>query len=94
MKLFSENRPDYNVPVSIRGEQTSVPYFPEGYVGLATGGTSAEFRDFKVESGGRTVYSTSGFSDLEKDGRRSAVTGAYVTESSGSHHAREAHLYI
>ena len=25
---------------------------------------------------------------------RSAVTGAYVTVSSGSHHAREAHLYI
>ena len=64
MKLFSENRPDCNVPVSIRGEQTSVPYCPEGYVGLATGGTSAEFRDFKVESGGRTVYSTSGFSDF------------------------------
>ena len=73
MKLFSENRPDYNVPVSIRGEQTSVPYFPEGYVGLATGGTSAEFRDFKVESGGRTVYSTSGFSDFGE--RWKAVRG-------------------
>ena len=78
MKLFSENRPDYNVPVSIKGEQTSVPYSPEGYVGLATGGTSAEFRDFKVESGGRTVYSTSGFSDFGD--RWKAVRGEWSVE--------------
>lgn len=64
MKLFSENRPDVNVAVEIKGEKTAVPYVPEGYVGLGTAGTSAEFRNFKVSCGGRTVYESSDFGDF------------------------------
>lgn len=64
MKLFAENRPDVNVSARIDGERTSVPYSPEGYVGLSTGNTAAEFRNFKVTSGGRTVYSSSDWSDF------------------------------
>lgn len=63
LKLFAENRPDYNVDTRIKGEQTSTPLTPHGAIGLATVGTAAEFRDIKVTSGGRTLYS-SDFSDL------------------------------
>lgn len=58
MKLFSENRPDVNVPFKIKEEGLSVPYSPKGYVGLSTGNTAAQFRNFKIVSGGREVYST------------------------------------
>ena len=58
MKLFSENRPDVNVPARILGEQTAKPYSPKGFIGLSTGNTAAQFRDLKVMSDGRTLYTT------------------------------------
>lgn len=64
LKLFSENRPDVNVPFRIEGEQMSVPYSPKGHVGLSTGGTAARFKNLKVISGGKTVYSSADWSDF------------------------------
>ncbi len=79
MKLFSENRPDVNVSAEIKGEKVSTPYSPEGYVGLATGSTAAEFRDFKVTSGGKTVYESASFSDFPQQWR--SVRGEWKVEN-------------
>lgn len=64
MKLFSENRPDVNVPLCILGEQVAKPHSPKGFIGLSTGNTAAQFRDLKVTSNGRTLYTTD-WSDLD-----------------------------
>lgn len=64
MKLFSENRPDFNVATEILGEQTALPVIPNGAIGVGTAGSTAEFRDIVVESDGKVVYS-SDFSDLD-----------------------------
>lgn len=58
MKLFSENLPDVNVQTRILGEQIARPHSPKGFIGLSTGNTAAQFRDLKVNSSGRTVYTT------------------------------------
>lgn len=65
MKLFSENRPDVNVETRITGEVTAEPFAPKGFVGLSTGNTAAQFRDLKISSGGRIVYSTD-WSDFDE----------------------------
>lgn len=62
LKAFAENRPDVNVNTVIRGEDTAVPFAPHGFIGLGTANASAEFRDIRIESGGKLVYSS------ERDG--------------------------
>ena len=64
VKTFSENRPDYNVKASIKNEVLREPVCPKGFIGLSTGNTVAAFKDFKVESKGRTIYSTD-WSDMD-----------------------------
>ncbi len=77
VKLFNDNRPDYNVRTRIRGERTAVPFSPKGSIGLATQNSAADFKDIKVVSGGKTVYS-SDFSDL--DSRWSKIKGEWKVE--------------
>ena len=74
MKLFSENRPDVNVPLRILGEETARPCAPRGFVGLSTGNTAAQFRDLKITAGGRTLYATD-WSDF--DSRWETVRGEW-----------------
>jgi alpha-L-arabinofuranosidase len=79
-KLYSGNRPDYTV-------QTDVQFTPDamgpitGAVGVGTWGTSAEFKDIRVEKNGAALFS----SDFTKgdagwnaeSGNWSVVDGAY-----------------
>lgn len=57
-RMFADNRPDVNL-------KTSVSFAPAdsgaiaGPIGLGTYGTAAEFKDIKLEQGGRTVYESS-----------------------------------
>jgi alpha-L-arabinofuranosidase len=75
-KLFAENRPDVNLA-------TTVAYTPAGEspirgpIGLGTYGTQAEFKDVRVEQGGR-VTELSDFSRWQpRSGRWSVRDGAY-----------------
>lgn len=63
MKLFSENMPDYNVSAQIREKDLAVPFAPEGFIGLGTVNTTAEFKDLRITAGGKTLYA-SDWSDL------------------------------
>lgn len=58
VKTFSENRPDYNVSATIKNETIYTPLSPKGYIGLGIQNTSAQFKDFKIVSKGKTVYDT------------------------------------
>ena len=55
-KLYSENRPDYNVKTHLYSQEQDLPSF--GRIGFGTWNTSAEFRNLKVTSndGTRTLY--------------------------------------
>jgi alpha-L-arabinofuranosidase len=81
-KLFAENRPDTVLPVQ-------VTYLPaaespiSGRIGLGTYGTAADFRDLRVESGGRVVYQ----SDFSKD------AGGWQTEAGDGDWAVEDGMY-
>ena len=77
MKLFSENRPDVNIPFRITGEKESEPLAPEGCIGLSTGNTAVQFRELKVTSRGRTLYETD-WSDL--DDRWEQIRGTWRAE--------------
>lgn len=77
MKLLAENRPDVNVATRISGEQLAKPHSPKGFIGLSTGNTSAQFRDLKVTSKGRTLYSTD-WSDF--DSRWEPIRGEWRVE--------------
>lgn len=79
MKLFSENRPDVNVPFRMNGEKASRTFSPEGYIGLSTGNTAAEFRDLKVTANGRTLYESKDWRDFNK--HWTSVRGNWETDN-------------
>lgn len=58
-KLYSENRPDYNVKTRLYSDGQSLYSF--GRIGFGTWNTAAEFRNLKVSSndGQQTLYDTS-----------------------------------
>lgn len=64
LRMFSNNKPDYNVKAVIKGERLKTPYTPEGLVGLSTSGAVSRFKDFKIKAGGKTIYETD-FSDFD-----------------------------
>jgi alpha-L-arabinofuranosidase len=54
-KLFAENQPSVNLPTAVAVDGRP-PRPVAGRIGLGTWNTAAEFRDVRVESGGRVVY--------------------------------------
>jgi alpha-L-arabinofuranosidase len=79
-KLFGVNRPSYTVQTDVEFADTG-PKAIVGAVGVGTWGTSAEFRDVRVERDGKVFY-TSDFSQgtegwQAERGRWSIVDGAY-----------------
>ncbi len=58
VKLLSENRPDYNVSAQIREKDLAVPFAPEGFIGLGTESSAAQFKDLRIEQHGKTLYAT------------------------------------
>lgn len=82
-KLFGTNRPDYNVQTEVRFPNAGEKKIT-GSVGVGTWGTSAEFKDIRVEKDGRVLYEsdfaagTDGWD--EKSGRWSVQEGAYRQE--------------
>ena len=54
-KLFADNRPDVNVKTTV-DYQPSGPRPIAGRIGVGTWNTSAEFKDIRVERGGRVAY--------------------------------------
>jgi alpha-L-arabinofuranosidase len=79
-KLFGLNRPDHTV-------ETSVNYTPDdpgpitGGIGVGTWGTSAEFKDIRVEKNGQTLYASDFSSQAanwkSEGGNWSVVNGAW-----------------
>lgn len=57
VRMYAENMPDHNLGIKMDNDNRKMPVCPSGFVGLGTGGTSAEFKDFRVEKGGKVVYS-------------------------------------
>jgi alpha-L-arabinofuranosidase len=55
-KMFSENRGDVVVPVSVEAPETPPPV-KSGAIGVGTWRTEAEFKDLKVTRGGETLFS-------------------------------------
>jgi alpha-L-arabinofuranosidase len=55
-KMFSENRGDVVVPISIEAQETPPPV-KSGAIGLGTWRTEAEFKDLKVTQGSETLFS-------------------------------------
>jgi alpha-L-arabinofuranosidase len=78
-KLFGTNRPSVNLETAVAANGASTGIV--GNVGLGTWGTSAEYKDFKVEKDGKVIYSTDfarGADDWKTEGGRwSVVDGAY-----------------
>jgi alpha-L-arabinofuranosidase len=56
-KLFAEHRPDVNLPAAVKYESAD-PRPVMGKIGLGTWNTSAEYKDVRVESGGRVLYAS------------------------------------
>ncbi len=56
-KLFGINRPSYNVQTDVAFTNAG-PNAIAGAVGVGTWGTSAEFKDIRVEQDGKVLYST------------------------------------
>lgn len=56
-KLFHTNRPSVNVETTVRTGSAQNPGITGG-IGVGTWGTSAEFRDVRVEKAGKTVYAS------------------------------------
>ena len=79
-KLFGLNQPDYTT-------HTDVNYTPDdpgaitGGIGVGTWGTTAEFKDIRVEKNGQTLYASdfaTGANDWKSDGGDwSATDGVY-----------------
>lgn len=56
LKLFADNRPDVNLPTHVSAPTSQSGERLAGSIGLGTWNTAAEYRDLRVESGGKTVY--------------------------------------
>jgi alpha-L-arabinofuranosidase len=82
-KLFGENRPDQMVHAEVTYPDAK-PLVVAGQVGVGTWGTSAEFKDVKIEKDGRTLYTsdfTKGTEGWSTDnGRWSVQDGVYRQE--------------
>ena len=79
-KLFGLNRPDRTVATEV--EFTAVPAPPiAGAVGVGTWDTAAEFKDLRVEAGGKVPYASAfakGAEGWKTDGGKwSVIDGAY-----------------
>lgn len=57
-KMFAENRADVVLPVEVQSPQIQRGGEEGGGIGVGTWMTRAEYKDIKVESGGRAVYSS------------------------------------
>ena len=86
-RLFSLNRPERIVPVSLRS--TALPAAPTpGRIGLGTWATVAEFRDVRVTASGRTLMAAdfaagpAGWTPLS--GEWTVVDGAYRQSSTAT----------
>jgi alpha-L-arabinofuranosidase len=53
-KLFSEHRPSYTLTTSVTSDRDDAAL--AGRIGVGTWGTSAEFKDVRVEKGGQVLY--------------------------------------
>jgi len=82
-KLFAENMPSRNLKTTVEYEAAMAKPIA-GRVGVGTWNTAAEFKDVRVETGGRVVYqsdftsSTSGFTFQTGRGQGNAGTWAAV----------------
>ncbi len=64
LKMFSHNRPDVNLATEFRPMEKAEQFRPNGYVGIRTGGSTAEFKDMKIlQKNGEQLYATD-WSDL------------------------------
>jgi alpha-L-arabinofuranosidase len=63
-KLFAENRPDVVLKTKVECAE-GVQELPRGAIGLGTWNTQAEFKDIKVESDGKVLFSAQEPKDLE-----------------------------
>jgi len=66
MKMFSDHRPDVNLHIDITGKPFHTPVSPVGFVGLSTGNTASQFKDFEIIKEGKTVYKTD-WKDLDSN---------------------------
>jgi len=79
-KLFAENRPTYTVSTKV-ALSAQMPQSIKGCVGVGTWGTSAEFKDIRVQKDGQVLYASNFSKDAEgwktDGGNWSVVDGAY-----------------
>ena len=63
LKMFSENRPDVNLHTDLKPASPEPVFRTNGFIGLGTNNTEAQFKDLKVIVNGEEIY-TSGWSDF------------------------------
>lgn len=80
LKMFAENRPDYNLGTKIDFAETPRPVSPVGLVGLGSCGSSVSYKDFKIERDGKVVYQADDFSGFAQDWK---VSGGEWSVSEG-----------
>jgi alpha-L-arabinofuranosidase len=84
-QLFSRNRPDHILPLQITSPTPATPEPRAGQVGIGTWLTQAEFKDLKVEQGGKVLFQSdfakglTGFTNFAGDWR---IRGGNVRQMS------------
>ena len=61
--MFSENRPDVNLHTDLKPASPEPVFRTNGFIGLGTNNTEAQFKDLKVIVNGEEIY-TSEWSDF------------------------------
>lgn len=78
-KLFAEHRPTHSVSTKVASSDESAPV--AGRIGLGTWGTSAEFKDVRVEKDGAVLYGENFLTDADSwthsGGRWNVEDGVY-----------------
>lgn len=67
LKMFSENRPDFNLGTKVNIAIAPEQEHPVGQVGLGSCGSVVSYKDFKIEKGGEVLYQSDNFEDFEKN---------------------------
>lgn len=66
LKMFAENRPDYNIETKLNSTETALPFSPIGLVGLGSCGSIVSYKDFKIEKDGKIIYHSNNFNDFSQ----------------------------
>ncbi|MFN8220631.1 MAG: alpha-L-arabinofuranosidase C-terminal domain-containing protein [Fimbriimonadales bacterium] len=87
-KLFAENRPERVVKTDVQVAEATRPKFLGGGIGVGTWATQAEFKDIRVESGGKTLFGSPTGEGLKVEGGEWKLVDGAFRQTSGFNGAR------